>query len=233
MGIKFEESVEAEVIGSGEKLVEPSQALAIIVPTALLRPAAASAMLVPRLIADAGENASLRFLDFFTANIRNPNTRAAYAVAVRAFFAWLDSKHVAPLAAVRTHHVSAYVEFLGRRYRAPTVKQHLAAIRMLFDWLIVGQIFAGPNPAAAVRGPKHVVKKGKTSVLDGDEAKKLLDSIDTSTIVGLRDRALIALLVYTFARVSSLAIRCFLSSMTTTVSSSRYRQTRNLPSVCM
>ena len=158
---------------------------------------------MPRLIADAGENASLRFLDFFTANIRNPNTRAAYAVAVRAFFAWLDAKHVAPLAAVRTHHVSAYVEVLGRRYRAPTVKQHLAAIRMLFDWLIVGQIFAGPNPAAAVRGPKHVVKKGKTSVLDGDEAKKLLDSIDVSTLVGLRDRALIALLVYTFARVSA------------------------------
>ena len=74
---------------------------------------------------------------------------------------------------------------------------------MLFDWLIVGQIFAGPNPAAAVRGPKHVVKKGKTPVLDGDEAKKLLDSIDVSTVVGLRDRALIALLVYTFARVSA------------------------------
>ena len=113
---------------------------------------------------------------------------------LRAFFAWLDAKQVAPLAAVRTHHVSAYVEVLGRRYRAPTVKQHLAAIRMLFDWLIVGQIFAGPNPAAAVRGPKHVVKKGKTSVLDGDEAKKLLDLIDVSTTVGLRDRALIALL---------------------------------------
>ena len=186
-----------------DKPAEPSQALAIIVPTTLVRPAAASAMLVPRLIADAGEHASLRFLDFFTANIRNPNTRAAYAVAVRAFFAWLDAKRVAPLAAVRTHHVSAYVEVLGRRYRAPTVKQHLAAIRMLFDWLIVGQIFAGPNPAAAVRGPKHVVKKGKTSVLDGDEAKKLIDSIDVSTIVGLRDRALIALLVYTFARVSA------------------------------
>jgi site-specific recombinase XerD len=204
MGIKFQETVEAEAVGSrDESPTAPSQALAIIVPTTLLRPAAASAMLVPKLIADAGEHASLRFFDFFTANIRNPNTRAAYAVAVRAFFAWLDAKHVAPLAAVRTHHVSAYVEVLGRRYRAPTVKQHLAAIRMLFDWLIVGQIFAGSNPAAAVRGPKHVVKKGKTSVLDGDEAKKLLDSIDVSTIAGLRDRALIALLVYTFARVSA------------------------------
>src|SRR5277367_4203238 len=129
MSIEIEESVDAEANESG-------QALAIILPTTIIRPATASAMLVPRLIADAGENASLRFLDFFTANIRNHNTRAAYAVAVRAFFAWLDSKHVAPLAAVRTHHVSAYVEVLGRCYRAPTVKQHLAAIRMLFDWLI-------------------------------------------------------------------------------------------------
>ena len=106
------------------------------------------------------------------------------------------------LGAIRTHHVSAYVETLARRYRAPTVKQHLAAIRMLFDWLIVGQI-VDQNPAAAVRGPKHVVKKGKTPVLDGDEAKKLLDSIDVSTIVGLRDRALIALLIYSFARISA------------------------------
>ena len=73
---------------------------------------------------------------------------------------------------------------------------------MLFDWLIVGQIFAGPNAAAAVRRPKHVVKKGKTPVLDGDEAKTLIEWIDVSTIVDLRDRALIALLVYSFARVS-------------------------------
>ena len=67
------------------------------------------------------------------------------------------------LGAVRTHHVSAYVEVLTRSYKAPTVKQHLAAIRMLFDWLIVGRV-VGQNPAAAVRGPKHFVKKGKTPV---------------------------------------------------------------------
>jgi len=188
--------------GDGET-TGPSQALAVIESAEIIVPSDASAMLVPNLIAAEGQSAALRFLDFFTANIRNPNTRAAYSVAVRAFFAWLDAKNVAPLAAVRTHHVSAYVEVLGRRYRAPTVKQHLAAIRMLFDWLIVGQIFAGPNPAAAVRGPKHVVKKGKTLVLDGDEAKKLIDSFDVSTVAGLRDRALIALLVYTFARVSA------------------------------
>jgi integrase len=82
------------------------------------------------------------------------------------------------------------------------VKQHLAAILMLFDWLIVGQV-VGQNPAAAVRGPKHLVKKGKTPVLDGDEAKQLLASIDTSTVISLRDRALIALLIYSFARISA------------------------------
>jgi site-specific recombinase XerC len=80
--------------------------------------------------------------------------------------------------------------------------QHLAALRRLFDWLIVGQV-VDQNPAAPVRGPSHIVKKGKTPVLDGDEARKLIDSIDVSTIVGLRDRALIGLLIYSFARISA------------------------------
>src|SRR5277367_2698359 len=207
MSIEIEESVEAEAIGRSavgpdDKPAGTGHALAIIVPTTLLRPAAASAMLVPRLIADAGENASLRFLDFFTANIRNPNTRVAYAVAVRAFFSWLDAKRVEPLAAVRTHHVSAYVEVLGRRYRAPTVKQHLAAICMLFDWLVTGQVVA-TNPAHAVRGPKHVVKTGKTTVLTSEQARELLDSIDVTTLVGLRDRALIAVMTFAFARIGA------------------------------
>ena len=114
----------------------------------------------------------------------------------------LKAKSVRELGAVRTHHVSAYVEVLARRYRPPTVKQHLAAIRMLFDWLIVGQV-VGQNPAAAVRGPKHVVKTGKTPVLDGTEWRKLVDSIPTETVRELRDRALIATLTYSFARITA------------------------------
>ena len=172
-----------------------ARALTVIAP-------APATMVVPAMVADLGEAAALRFIDFFTANIRNPNTRAAYAVAMRGFFRWLEKRGVHELGAVRTHHVSAYVEVLTAAYKAPTVKQHLAAIRMLFDWLIVGQVVS-QNPAAAVRGPKHVVNKGKTPVLDGDEARRLLDSIDIGTVVGLRDRALIALLIYTFARVSA------------------------------
>jgi site-specific recombinase XerD len=162
----------------------------------------APALPVPILIASAGERASLRFIDFFTAHIRNPNTRAAYSLAVREFFAWLDRGGITQIGAIRTHHVSTYVEMLTRDYSAPTVKQHLAAIRRLFDWLIVGQVI-DQNPGAPVRGPKHIVKKGKTPVLDADEAKRLIDSIDVSTIVGLRDRALIALLIYSFARISA------------------------------
>ena len=98
--------------------------------------------------------------------------------------------------------MAAYIEQLGRRLAKPSVKQNLAAIRMLFDWLVVGQVVAA-NPAAPVRGPKYVVKKGKTAVLTADEARVLLDSIPTDTIQGLRDRALIATMVYTFARVGA------------------------------
>jgi site-specific recombinase XerD len=92
-------------------------------------------MPVPAMIALAGDRAALRFIDFFTAHIRNPNTRAAYGVAVRGFFTWLEMRGISELGAIRTHHVSAYVELLTHSYSAPTVKQHLAAIRRLFDWL--------------------------------------------------------------------------------------------------
>lgn len=98
--------------------------------------------------------------------------------------------------------VAAYIEQLGQSQSKPTVKQHLAAIRMLFDWLVVGQVLP-TNPASSVRGPAHVVKRGKTPVLSAEEARRLLDSIDGSTLIGLRDRAIVAVMVYSFARVSA------------------------------
>jgi site-specific recombinase XerC len=104
-------------------------------------------------------------------------------------------------------HVAAWVEDLSRRYAAPTVKQHLAAVRMLFDWLVTGQAVRH-NPAAAVRGPRHVVRKGKTPVLSPEETRTLLDHIPTGSLAGLRDRALIGLMVYSFARIgAALAMR--------------------------
>ena len=82
------------------------------------------------------------------------------------------------------------------------MKQQLAAIRMLFDWLVVGQVMP-INPASSVRGPKHVVKTGKTPVLDGGEWRRLIDAIPTETVRDLRDRALIATLTYGFARITA------------------------------
>src|SRR3954471_20500740 len=162
----------------------------------------ASTIFVPTAIAGAGEHAARRFLEFFAATIRNKNTRMAYYRAACSFFAWLEQRGVAELVDIEPLHVAAYVEALQETAAKPTVKQHLAAVRMLFDWLVVGQVLA-LNPAHAVRGPKHVIKRGKTPVLTPAEARKLLGSIDVSTVVGLRDRALIALMALSFARVGA------------------------------
>src|SRR6516164_2815924 len=157
---------------------------------------------VPALVAVAGERAARRFLEFFAATIRNKNTRVAYYNDVRQFFAWCERRGIDGLERIEPIHVALYVEELGHSFSKPTVKQHLAAVRMLFDWLVTGQVIR-TNPAHSVRGPKHVVKRGKTPVLITDQARELLESINTSSVVGLRDRALIGVMTYTFARVGA------------------------------
>ena len=156
---------------------------------------------LPAIVRRAGPQAAERTVEFFTAQIRNPHTRAAYAAAVTRFFTWCDA-HGLALAQISPIAVATYIEEMQRGYRAPTIKQHLAAIRRLFDWLVTGQVIP-TNPATSVRGPTHVVRTGKTPVLQPAEARQLLDSIDTSTLRGLRDRALLAVMVYSFARVSA------------------------------
>jgi site-specific recombinase XerD len=157
--------------------------------------------LIPSMVVEAGESASWRYIDFFTSNIRNPNTRRAYSRACQTFFTWCDERGLS-LTTIRPYDVATYIETRGLTHSAPDVKQQLAAVRMLFDWLITGQVMPA-NPAAAVRGPKHVVKTGKTPVLEGEEWRKLLDSIPTRTVKDLRDRALIATLTYSFARITA------------------------------
>jgi site-specific recombinase XerD len=135
--------------------------------------------------------------------------------ATRRFAAWCAGKSINELAAVQPFHVAAFIKDLQAEVSPPTVKQHLAAIRMLFDWLVTGHII-DVNPSHAVRGPKYVVKKGKTPVLTSDEARTLLDSIpiikktvengvtlETPDLMGLRDRALIGLMAYSFARIGA------------------------------
>ena len=160
---------------------------------------ASSKAWIPELIAAAGREVTETYIDFFTATIRNRNTRAAYARACWQFFDWCAA-HGLELTTVRPFHVAAWIEdFPGSK---PTIKQKLAAVRMLYDFLVVRQITPS-NPAHSVRGPKYVVKKGKTPVWSREDAKTQLDSIPKDSVSGLRDRALIAAMLYSFARVSA------------------------------
>lgn len=170
--------------------------LVTCIPDTLLRASG-----VPALISDRGVASTKRFVGFFTDQIRNPNTREAYHRAAMRFFDWCEARELG-LDQIESFHVAAYVELLLLELSKASVKQHLAAIRRLFDWLVVGHI-CPTNPAAAVRGPRHTVLRGKTPVLDEADCRLLLASIDVSGVVGLRDRALIATMTYTFGRISA------------------------------
>ena len=161
----------------------------------------AGGLMVPPAVAAMGEEAAEAFADYFTAEIRNRHTRASYGRAAARFLAWCDDRGVT-LPQVRTIHVSAYVEQLQATMKPASVKQHLAALRMLGDYLTRRGVLK-QNPAAAVRGPRHVVRTGKTPVMEAADAKRLLASIDAATPAGVRDRAIISLMIYTFGRVSA------------------------------
>lgn len=112
------------------------------------------------------------------------NTRAAYAQAVTQFLRSCEARGTHELDNIRPVVIAAYME--QHPGSPPTAKQHLSAIRMLFDWLVTGQVIP-TNPASSFRGPKYMVKRGKTPVLKSGQARALLESIETDTVVGLRD----------------------------------------------
>ena len=155
----------------------------------------------PRLFAGSPRLA-LRVAKFFGANIRNPNTRRAYLGDIERFSAWCEAHGIADLSRVQPLHIAAFLKDLLRVVSKPTVKRHLAAVRMLMDWLVLGQALPW-SPAPVVRGPNYSIKKGKMAVLSPDEARDLLDSIETCSLIGLRDRAFIGVMAYTFARVGA------------------------------
>lgn len=156
---------------------------------------------VPASVATLGEDAKKRYTTFFTDTIRNRNTRDAYFRNAWRFFSYCEALGLT-VDQIESVHVSAYIELLMTHYSRPTVKQNLATIRKLFDWLIVGQVVP-VNPAHAVQGPRHVVTEGLTPILERDELQLLLSSIDDQTLVGKRDRALIGTMTATFGRVSA------------------------------
>ena len=157
----------------------------------------------PALIAAAGERASYRFLEFFTANIRNPHTRRAYARAAKEFFDWLEARGVTRArgdrerACRRLYRAVAEGAIRADREAAP------GGVAPLVRLAGRSARSCRPIPPRAVRGPRHIVRRGKTPVLDPAEARQLIDAIDTTTVIGLRDRALIGLMVYSFARIGA------------------------------
>ncbi len=161
-----------------------------------------SVLALPALIASADNHAQRRFLEFFAVTIRNAHTRRAYMRAAAEFLTWCEDHKLRALEDIEPLHVAAWIEGLGQTLSAPSVKQRLAGLRHLFDYLVTGHVIH-VNPASSVRGPSHSVRRGKTPVMAPDEARQLLDSIDVTTPIGLRDRALMALMVYSFARIGA------------------------------
>src|ERR1700724_802421 len=156
----------------------------------------------PTIITRAGPTTRKKFFEFFAVPIRNANTRAAYYRAIQQFLAWAERAGYQDLEDIEPITVAAYIETLQRRAASPTVKQHMAAIRMLFSWLTEKGVLA-MNPAREVKTERFSRTEGKTPAFVDGEVQRLLGVIETSTHTGLRDRALLGVLAYTFARIGA------------------------------
>lgn len=154
---------------------------------------------LPSLITNAGHKATESFVEFFASTIPNKNTRVAYLHAVTQFSEWCEERRI-PLEGVSPIILAAYRE--QHSGSLPTIKQHFSALRMMFAWFVEKGI-AERNPVREVKTAKFSRGEGKTPALSVEEVQRLFDSFDTDSVVGLRDRALIGVMAYTFARVDA------------------------------
>lgn len=144
------------------------------------------------------------FRNYFEGKLRCANTRRAYERSASSFFIFAAERLALPsIDHVKPYHISAWLDsMLANGLSAPTVKQRLAALNGLFESLLVQRIISS-NPVRLVKGPRHVISKGRTPVLSGEEMVQLLESIDTSTLIGKRDKAMIGAMAYSFARINA------------------------------
>jgi len=156
---------------------------------------------VPAIIEQAGHNARFAFEEFFHAKIRNAHTRRAYRRSVLRFLEWCELRN-RQLQQVSPADVGIYLDELPLCIASK--KQVLAGLRHFFDGMVTRHAIA-LNPALSVRGERYQVVEGKTPEITIKQARKLLASIDTNTVVGLRDKAIISILVYTASRVGAVA----------------------------
>lgn len=156
---------------------------------------------LPTVVAAAGPAARFAFEEFFYGRIRNPHTRKAYLQAVQRFSAWCSSAGV-DLIQVTPADVGRSLDAMA--VSIPTRKVHLAALRRFFDELVLRHVLI-LNPAHSVRGERYQAVEGKTPEIPVVQARRLLQSIDTTRQIGLRDRAILGILIYTAARVGAVA----------------------------
>lgn len=160
---------------------------------------------IPRIVIDAGNAARFAWEEFFYGKLRNTNTRRAYQRAVRDFLAWCEPQHLV-LTGLSPAHVGTYLDTL--ELAVASKKQVLAGLRHFFDGMVTRHAIM-LNPAASVRAERYQVIEGKTPEITVKQARKLLASIDTTHVVGLRDKSIIGTMIYTGCRVGAVAkLRC-------------------------
>ena len=156
---------------------------------------------LPRIIADEGRKAQSAFINFFTASIENTNTRRAYARVVRDFFSFIEERRTGTtLHEIEPFMIAGFIKQLPSSPRSK--QQYVSALRMLFGFLVEKGVLTG-NPASDVKPPRFSSQEGTTRALSPLQVRTLIDSIDTRTVIGLRDRALIGLMLYTVARIGA------------------------------
>ncbi|MCY2993582.1 MAG: tyrosine-type recombinase/integrase [Planctomycetota bacterium] len=174
----------------------PTAATPTLTPVALTAPAP-----MPRLVAAAGAGARFGWEEFLYGRLRNPHTRRSYHRAASRFLRWCEERGLA-LHTIAPAHVGHFLD--GLPDAVSSKKVYLAAIRHLFDTLVLRHAVA-LNSAASVRAERYLVVEGKTPEIPIEQARRLLSTVDTSHVVGLRDRAIIAMLIYTAARIGAVA----------------------------
>ncbi len=155
----------------------------------------------PRIIQIAGDSARFAWEEFFYGRIRCEHTRRAYLRAVSYLLRWCDQHHIA-IGQISPAHIGIYLD--GLKLSTASKKQVLAGLRHFFDGMVTRHAIA-LNPALSVRSERYSVVEGKTPEITVKQARSLLQSIDTSDVVGFRDKSIISILIYTAARIGAVA----------------------------
>jgi integrase/recombinase XerD len=163
---------------------------------------------LPAIIERSGANATFAAREFFDGTIRNEYTKRAYLHAVKRFLAWAEKHGRRELVNIAPWDVGQYFGELAKTTGIATRNQHLSALRHFFDGMVTRHAIV-LNPALSVRGERYCAIEGKTPEISIQQARDLLSSLDTTHVVGLRDRAILAILVYTSARAGAVGkLKC-------------------------